>query len=319
MGVGGYQQINKAFNVCAFEDYLDTQLRGLPHLSNIEYLSPRVIRILGQNPGKFTLQGTNTYIVGTGPDRILIDTGQGIPEWADLLAKQLADANVSLSHVFLTHWHGDHTGGVPDVVRLYPSVANSIYKHTPSKDQKPIADGQVFQVEGATIHAVHAPGHSQDHTCFVLLEDNAMFTGDNVLGHGTSAVEDLGGWMASLRIMQSHRCTRGYPAHGAVIADLDGKISAELAYKMRREAQVLQALKTLKSRQNTATEAPGRSRATGSVTVSEVVTEIHGEELDNEVRLMALEPFIDEVLRKLAEDGAVAFEIRKGVKRWFVV
>lgn len=52
VGEGGYQQINKAFNVCAFEDYLTTQLKRLPHLEDVEQISPRVIRILGQNPGK---------------------------------------------------------------------------------------------------------------------------------------------------------------------------------------------------------------------------------------------------------------------------
>jgi hypothetical protein len=49
---GGYQQINKALNACAFEDYLRTQLKLLPKLADVEQISPRVIRILGQNAGK---------------------------------------------------------------------------------------------------------------------------------------------------------------------------------------------------------------------------------------------------------------------------
>ena len=52
MGIGGYQQINKALNICAFEGYLDGQLKHLPVLADVEQLSPRVIRVLGQNAGK---------------------------------------------------------------------------------------------------------------------------------------------------------------------------------------------------------------------------------------------------------------------------
>lgn len=52
MGVGGYRQINKALNICAFEDYLEIQQARLPELANVEQLSPRVIRVLGQNPGQ---------------------------------------------------------------------------------------------------------------------------------------------------------------------------------------------------------------------------------------------------------------------------
>ena len=58
MSKGGYQQINKALNACAFEDYLSTQLQRLPHLADVEQISPRVIRVLGQNAGKVcALQG----------------------------------------------------------------------------------------------------------------------------------------------------------------------------------------------------------------------------------------------------------------------
>ena len=52
MGLGGYKQINKALNICAFEDYLSSQVANLPHLNDVEQLSPRVLRILGQNEGK---------------------------------------------------------------------------------------------------------------------------------------------------------------------------------------------------------------------------------------------------------------------------
>ncbi|OTA56065.1 Metallo-hydrolase/oxidoreductase [Hypoxylon sp. EC38] len=307
---GGYRQINKALNICAFEDYLESQLSHLPEILDVEQISSRVIRVLGQNAGKFTLQGTNTYIVGTGPERLIIDTGQGIPEWADLISSTLLDYKTTLSRVLLTHWHGDHTGGVPDLLRMYPDLAPSIYKNTPSKGQQPIEDGQIFKVEGATVRAVHAPGHSHDHMCFVLEEENAMFTGDNVLGHGTAAVEQLSSWMESLRIMRSHNCAIGYPAHGVVISNLPQKIDAELASKMRREEQILQALAQLKR-----TAAKRKER----VTVKELVSEMYGDRLDDQVRAMAVEPFTEEVLRKLAEDGSVAFEVRGGEKKWYSI
>ncbi|POS77647.1 metallo-beta-lactamase superfamily protein [Diaporthe helianthi] len=310
VGVGGYQQINKAFNVCAFEDYLATQQKSLPRLKNVEQITPRVIRILGQNPGKFTLQGTNTYIVGTGPSRLLIDTAQGIPEWADIIAKTLRELGITLSHVLLTHWHGDHTGGVPDLLRLYPHLSEAIYKNSPARDQLPILDGQLFEVEGATIRAFHSPGHSHDHMCFILEDENAMFTGDNILGHGTSAVENLGLLMTTWRHMLTQECKLGYPAHGAVVPNLPLKIKGELAGKTRRERQVLETLRSLR-------KDGGARGKRATITVKQLVLMMHGEAVNEEVRIMALEPFMEEVLRKLAEDGQVGFEMRGGEKKWF--
>jgi hypothetical protein len=149
---------------------------------------------------------------------------------------------------------------------------------------------------------------------FILEEENAMFTGDNVLGHGTSPVEELGLYMEMLRTLQSHNCAVGYPAHGDVIPNLPAKIAGELAQKTRRERQVLMTLDRL----NKEMRRTGQGKRE-SVAVKELVVLIHGEGIDEEVRKMALEPFIDEVLRKLAEDGKVAFEMREGVKRWFGV
>ncbi|KAI0145385.1 beta-lactamase-like protein [Xylariaceae sp. FL1272] len=307
---GGYRQINKTLNICAFEDYLETQHARLPEIPDVERISPRVIRVLGQNAGKFTLQGTNTYIIGTGEKRLLIDTGQGIPEWADLMVSTLEANNIQLSHVLLTHWHGDHTGGVPDLLRLYPYLSSSIYKHTPGQGQQAIVDGQVFNVEGATVRSVHAPGHSHDHMCFILEEDDAMFTGDNVLGHGTAAVEQLTTWMGSLRTMRTHNTRVGYPAHGVVIADLAAKIDAELRSKTKREEQIMRALV-----RGGAHVGIGKNRS--SLTVAQLVTAMHGDQLDEQVRSLAIEPFVLEVLRKLADDGLVAFELRAGERKWF--
>ena len=302
---GGYRQINKSLNICAFGEYLESQIANLPFLPSVEQLTPRVLRVLGQNPGQFTFQGTNTYIVGTGSHRLLIDTSGGEPEYAKLLASTLYSKGITLSHVLITHWHGDHSGGVPDLLRLYPHLQGSIYKNDPETNHVDMTDGQVFRVEGATVRTLHAPGHSVDHMCFILEEESAMFTGDNILGHGTSAVEDLGTFMASLQKMGDQKCQTGYSAHGAVIPDLHGKIGGELANKVRREKQVLQAL------------ARCRSRGERSMAVRDVVTDIYGESLDDTTRTLALEPFVDEVLRKLAGDGKVAFEKRGGQKRWF--
>ena len=252
--------------------------------------------------------------MGTGSERLIIDTGQGIPDWANLISSTINTSKMSLSHVFLTHWHGDHTGGVPDLIRMYPDLSSSIYKHTPSKTQQPITDGQIFRVEGATIRAVHTPGHSHDHMCFILEEEQAMFTGDAVLGHGTAAVEHLRTWMDTLHTMQSHNCVKGYPAHGIVIEDLRAKLSIELAQKVRRERQVLQKLEETRRK-----ERAGGGRGKGSVTVKELVMAMHGSEVNQGVRELALEPFMEEVLRKLAEDGRVAFEMRAGIKKWFTI
>lgn len=237
----------------------------------------------------------------------MVDTGGGEPAWAELVETTLKSMDVRLSHILLTHWHGDHTGGVPDLIRLYPHLKHSIYKNDPDKAQQDVIDGQLFEVEGAKLRALHVPGHSEDHMCFILEEENAMFTGDNILGHGTSAVEDLGTFMDSLQVMLEQNCAIGYSAHGVTIEDLPAKISGELGAKLRREKQVLQALNRL------------RIHGEKSAGVEDIVTEIYGESVDESTKALALEPFIDEILRKLAGDNKVGFEIRGGKKKWYSV
>ncbi|KAI9844466.1 MAG: hypothetical protein M1837_005548 [Sclerophora amabilis] len=210
-------------------------------LPPIEKLNDRVIRVLGGNPGKFTLQGTNTYILGTGVRRLLIDTGHGKPEWISSLQTVLSSESITIDTALITHWHPDHVGGIYDLVSLSPTT--KVYKHTPWDDQLPIADGQRFAVEGATVTALHTPGHAHDHVCLLLEEEDALFTGDNVLGHGTSVFEDLRTYMQSLERMRGAFAGRAYPAHGQVIADGKAKVAEYIAHRMMREGQVLRVLR----------------------------------------------------------------------------
>jgi ribonuclease/clavin/mitogillin len=129
-----------------------TKLVPLPETQR---LSSRVIRILGGNPGKFTLQGTNTYLVGNGAQRILIDTGEGKASWIKAIEEVLKKERAHC-YAVVTHRHMDHIGGISDLHKL--DSRTTVYKYDPDEKQKPIVDGQVFQVEGATLRAIHTPG-----------------------------------------------------------------------------------------------------------------------------------------------------------------
>lgn len=129
--------------------------------------------------------GTNTYLVGRGPQRLLIDTGQGFPSWANSLQSVLLEEKATVQKALITHWHHDHVKGIPDLLKICPQA--TVYKHQPDEGQTDIEDGQVFQVEGATVRAFHTPGHTVDHMAFILEEEDAIFSGDS-------------GWISSLLV-----------------------------------------------------------------------------------------------------------------------
>ena len=195
---------------------------------------------------------------------------------------------------------------------MYDSeLASRIYKNQPDRGQQQIENGQIFRTEGATVRAVFTPGHAVDHMCFLLEEENALFTGDNVLGHGYSVVEDLGTYMKSLRYMENQHCSVGYPAHGAKIEDLPRKMKQYIHHKEFREQQVYSRLV-----ENKGELLKGSQRSKRSLTTRELVYSLHGEVSDDTFE-MGLEPFMTQVLWKLAEDGKIGFEMVGCNRRWF--
>ncbi|KAF4773092.1 metallo-beta-lactamase superfamily protein [Colletotrichum scovillei] len=222
-----------------------SQLVSLPE---VERLSPACIRILGGNPGKFTLQGTNTYLVGTGSRRILIDTGEGKPSWIAAVKSILEQEKATVEKVLITHWHHDHTGGIQQLLELSPS--SEVFKNQPEQGQSDISDGQKFSVDGVSLTAVFTPGHTVDHMAFVLEEEDAMFTADNVLGQGTAVFEDLTVYLNSLERMQSLFKGRAYPGHGPVIDNGPSKIQDYINHRKAREEQVIRTLRTARQGSN---------------------------------------------------------------------
>lgn len=184
--------------------------------------------------------GTNTYIVGTGAKRLLIDTGEGKEKWIQTLKSTLEKQNITIDKVLLSHWHHDHIQGVPDLLEQSPNT--KVYKKDPKGEWSDIADGQKFETEGATLRAFYCPGHTTDHMAFVLEEEDAMFTADNVLGQGTAVFEDLAAYMKSLDSMSKQFKGRAYPGHGPVIDNGPAKISEYIKHRKQREQQVLDVL-----------------------------------------------------------------------------
>ncbi|KAI4265745.1 MAG: hypothetical protein L6R38_009206 [Xanthoria sp. 2 TBL-2021] len=309
--------------------YLETQRSQLPVLSEVDdSLSDRVMRFLGSNPGSMQLQGTNTYLVGTGSSRILIDTREGAPQWARNITGYLEDHDISISHVLLTHWHKDHTGGIADLLAYNSNI--TVYKHIPDPGQLDITNSQLFQTQGATLRAVLTPGHSVDHMYFLLEEENVLLTGDNVLGHGYSIAEDLEAYTSSLRLIASLQYAIGYPGHGQVILNLPQTIAKYLAQRVSREKQIYAVLSRQWSHSSSSSDSSdggddNEDGETGMDTVRGLSTADIGSVMYGEVSKdratfeTAVSPLLDQVLHMLSERGKVDSRLAgpDHVRYWF--
>jgi len=220
-------------------------------MPDIAVWSERVAVVLGQNPGPFTGPGTNTYLIGTGRRPLLLDTGQGVPRYLPLLERALREIRDSeeLQAIVLTHGHADHIGGVESVQRRFGPL--SVSKKPWDKLDGGLAveevdEGSELRADGATLRAIWTPGHAWDHLCWYMPEEKALFTGDVVLGAGTTVIPpdgDLGDYLRSLRRLLELEVEVIYPAHGPAIHTPREKIESYLAHRALRDEQILAGLR----------------------------------------------------------------------------
>ena len=223
-------------------------------LPDVDRWSDRVVVALGQNPSLFSGPGTNTYLVGTGKRRILVDPGQGVPAYLDVLERAMREHGCEgIQEIVLTHGHPDHLMGVPQMLERFGDLRISKLPYPDFDSAVPLSferieHGDVVRTEGASLRAVHTPGHAPDHLCFVLEEEQTLFSGDNVLGIGTTVIPDetgsLADYMRSLERMREEQPRRIYPAHGPVIDAGIAKIDEYIAHRRDRERQIVAVLET---------------------------------------------------------------------------
>ncbi len=199
---------------------------------------PPILRVLAPNPGLRELEGTNTWVVGRWP-AVVIDPAV---DDATHLA-QVLEAAGRVAAILLTHDHPDHAPGASTLAAMTGARVHGA-RETGANER--LRDGQSLHLPGIALTVVATPGHAPDHVAFFLPRDGALFTGDAVLGRGTSVIDppegDLVRYLRSLQRMRELRPRTIYPGHGPVVLDAMAKLDEYLAHREERERQVLAGL-----------------------------------------------------------------------------
>lgn len=207
--------------------------------SAVTWLTDRVRMILAPNPSPMTLEGTNTYLIGD--DRSLIVMDPGPNDDGHVASIEAAVAGADVSTILLTHKHIDHAEVAERCAVLFDApVASNAGAARPQ--DRAIAEGD--RIDG--LIALATPGHSSDHLCFVLEAERTLFSGDHILGRGTTVVAhpdgDMAAYMASLERLRVLDLDRIFPGHGPVIAEPRAVIDEYIEHRFMRERQVVDGL-----------------------------------------------------------------------------
>ncbi|QXQ07041.1 MBL fold metallo-hydrolase [Sphingosinicellaceae bacterium] len=222
-----------------------------------EVVSPLVRRVLARNPSPFTYTGTGTYIVGNGTVAI-IDPGPARESHIEALLRAVEGHTVS--HILVTHTHNDHSPAAPaikaatgaEIVGCVPLVLSDDGPRADAgfdPDYAPdrvLADGESVAGPGWTLTAIATPGHTSNHLCFALAEEQALFSGDHVMGWSTTVVAppdgDMADYIASLRLLTDRDDRIYYPTHGAPVTEPQRFVRGLIGHRKQREGQILRLL-----------------------------------------------------------------------------
>ena len=183
------------------------------------------------------MQGTNVFIIGLGEAKILVDTGQGVSRFIEELVLTVK----RIQCVIVTHKHQDHVGGIPDLLSAYGNVPVYKYLHESDDNFLPLTEGQKFFTEGCSLTILHTPGHTTDSICIYLAEEQAIFTGDLILGTGSTVLSDYSEYLQSMSKLLQLTPLILYPGHGQPRVSAE-KITFDLNHRQNRQTQILEIL-----------------------------------------------------------------------------
>jgi glyoxylase-like metal-dependent hydrolase (beta-lactamase superfamily II) len=204
-------------------------------------VSAPIRHLLAPNPSHMTLQGTNTYLIGT-TELAVVDPGPDLPEHIEAILR--AAGATPIRWILVTHRHSDH---LPAALPLSRQTGAPLYGHAALPGvQRPLADDEVLEVDGLSLRALYTPGHTSDHHCYLLEQESILFSGDLIVGQGTVVVGsgegELAQYLASLRRLLAIGPARILPGHGPAIDDPAAKIQEYLDHRQAREDQIVRAL-----------------------------------------------------------------------------
>jgi glyoxylase-like metal-dependent hydrolase (beta-lactamase superfamily II) len=238
----------------------------------------QVTRVVAPNPGPYTGPGTNTWIVDAGPVVVVIDPGPDDDTHLAALERWIGRKTVGV--VLVTHSHSDH---LPLAERFARPHKASVRRY-PELD-----DGDVVRAGNLSVTALYTPGHSADHLSFLLADDMAVFTGDLILGQGSSMVTypegDVAAYLRSLDRVAGLEPRTLFPGHWDPVTDAMAKIAEYKGHRLEREAQILAEVRR------------------GEGTAADLTGRVYGE-LEDKL-MLAAEMTLRAHLKKLVDDGLV--------------
>jgi glyoxylase-like metal-dependent hydrolase (beta-lactamase superfamily II) len=228
----------------------------------VEEVAPGVRRLLANNPGPFTFKGTVSYVVGRGQVAI-IDPGP--LDETHIAALLDAVRGETVTHVFVTHTHRDHSPAVPRIKAATGALVLAEGPHraarplhvgealrldasndTEFKPDHALADGEIVTGQGWTIEAVTTPGHTANHMAFAFKEADLLFSGDHVMAWSTPVVAPPDGamsdYMASLHKLASRPEAIYLPGHGGAVSEAPRFVQHYIRHRQGRESSILHRL-----------------------------------------------------------------------------
>ena len=211
-------------------------------------LSAGVVRITAPNPGVMTGPGTNSYVIGQD-DLVVIDPGPAIESHVDHL---IAAVGERLKWILCTHTHLDHSPAARALARATGAPIGGLGCAQDGRQDadfcpdRVLRDGETIAVTGATLRAIHTPGHASNHLCYLFEEQKLLFTGDHVMQGSTVVISPPDGnmqaYLASLEKLLHLDIAALAPGHGHIIPTPHDEVRRLVTHRLKREQKVADAL-----------------------------------------------------------------------------